>query len=99
MRLGDLFQSSARYFSVKDVEMRVCFQRTTQKVFCSRILAQAVVDHAGMKQEQRVIGVQAESLVDRFGRFLESAIPVEDPRQRVPCVNVVPDFKFFSRKL
>jgi hypothetical protein len=37
------------------VEMRVYFQRPTQVVLRIRIIGQAVVDHAGMKQEQRII--------------------------------------------
>src|ERR1700685_2642285 len=81
------------------MEVRVGFQGTIQKVFCIRILGQAAIDHAGMKQEQRIVSVQGKSSVDRFGRFLESAITVEDPRQGCPGVKVVPEFKLFSRKL
>ncbi len=51
-----------------------------------------------MKQEQRIIGVQSKGFVDRLGCFLESAVLVEDPRQGVPGVNVVPDFKFLARE-
>jgi hypothetical protein len=69
-RWGYLFQGSAGDFGIKDVEMGVKFERTSQKIRGLGRLAQAVVDQAGVKQKQRVVGVQGKSLVHRFGRFL-----------------------------
>src|SRR5579862_3624571 len=78
--------------------MRVYSQSAAQTVFGVGIPGQAVVNHAGMKQELRIISVQSQSFVDRFCCLRESAILIQDPGQRVPCVNVVSDFKFLLRK-
>src|ERR1700683_5731152 len=78
--------------------MRIYLQRAIQEVLRIGIFAQAVVNHSGMKQEQGIVGVQSKSFVDRLGRFLIAAILAENPGQRVPSVDVVPDFKFSSRK-
>src|ERR1700693_6271179 len=57
LRSGDICQRAGRRFGVEDMEMRVRFQGAAQTVFGVGIPGQAVVNHAGMKQEQRIICV------------------------------------------
>jgi hypothetical protein len=74
--LPDVFQSPARKFGVEDVKVRVYLQSTGQKVLGLRVLGQGVVDHAGMKQKKRIVRMQNQRFVQRFGRVLKSPVLV-----------------------
>ena len=51
-----------------------------------------------MKKKLWIDCVQAECLVNRLAGFKRLAILVENPRQGIPCIDVVPDLQLVPRE-
>src|SRR3984957_16810327 len=66
LRSGDICQRAGRRFGVEYMEIRVRFQGAPQTGFCLGIPGQAVVNHAGMKQEESNTDVRGQMLLGGF---------------------------------
>src|SRR5271169_3784800 len=83
---------------IDQMEMRVDLQSFLQLTAGLVCLSRFVSDHRSMKKEQRVTRSIARRVLTRFCSLVQFAVLVKGPRQRVPGIDVAPDFELFLRQ-
>jgi hypothetical protein len=91
-------QSSFGHVGIEQVKLRIQRDCAAQIILAFFLFTKTFVDHAGMKQQQRVFRSQAQRFLDGRGGLLRLRVLVQRPSQSIPGVNVVTNFKFFARQ-